>query len=321
MKTTRKRYSADFKAKVTLEAIRGDRQCMIVAAIQESEMKLTAEMGKVLITGAGGGIGLGLVHEFASRGFHVVALLRDANKREELDTTIAGVEDRVTVQQLDVRNAADFQMPDDVLVLVNNAGIRYEYLPAEHIEMPEWRDYFEVNFFGVVALTNMAIPIMRKANRGAICNINSSSLFYPMPFLGPYRATKGAIAAYTETIRAELAPFDVRVSEIFPGPVETALSAGGILHRTPAAEGYPPYSPMAREQRKNQELSNLPIFTPAEVAPAMVDHILDDAAPMRDGTCDASRTGLDHWRTGRGGEPLMASMIASVLPGDQATLP
>jgi len=124
-------------------------------------MSDSVEAGKVVITGAGGGIGLGLAQEFARRGFNVVALLRDATKRAELDKAPAGLEDRVEVQQLDVRNAAGYQMPQDVSILVNNAGIRYEYLPVEEIPMAEWREYFEVNSFGVVELCRLAIPHMR----------------------------------------------------------------------------------------------------------------------------------------------------------------
>jgi len=108
-------------------------------------MSNSVEAGKVVLTGAGGGIGLGLAQEFARRGFNVVALLRDATKRAELDKAPAGLEDRVEVQQLDVRNAAGYQMPQDVSILVNNAGIRYEYLPVEEIPMAEWREYFEVH--------------------------------------------------------------------------------------------------------------------------------------------------------------------------------
>lgn len=271
------------------------------------------DAGRVVISGAGGGIGLGLVREFAQRGFGVVALLRDATKRAELDQAIVGVEDLIEVQQLDVRDASHFDMPRDVAILVNNAGVRYDYLPVEEIGMAEWRDYFDVNFFGVVELTRLAIPRMREAGRGIICNINSSSLFFPLPFLAPYRASKGAMAALTETLRSELAPFNIRIKEIFPGPVATALSAGGILHHMPAAAEYPPYAPMATRQRESQKAADLPIYSTAEVAPAMVDHILDIDAVMRDGTCAMSRQGLEDWRPGQGGEPMIAGVVQSML--------
>ncbi|GAA0333280.1 hypothetical protein GCM10009087_49390 [Sphingomonas oligophenolica] len=270
-------------------------------------------IGKVLITGAGGGIGLGLAVEFARRGFSVMALLRDTTKRAELDQALSGFEDRIEVRQLDVRNAAGFQMPDDVGILINNAGVRYDYLPIEEIGIAEWREYFDVNFFGMVELTQLAIPVMRKAGRGIICNINSSSLFFPLPFLAPYRATKSAMAAYSESLRSELAPFGIRVAEIFPGPVATALSAGGILHHMPAAAQFAPYAPMAKRQRENQVAADLPINDTAKVTPSMVDHILDIGGVMRDGTCAMSRQGLEDWRPGQGGEPLMAGVVNSLL--------
>jgi NAD(P)-dependent dehydrogenase (short-subunit alcohol dehydrogenase family) len=270
------------------------------------------EYGKVVITGAGGGIGLGLVCEFAQRGFDVLALVRNIAKRGDLDAAIASMNNRVVVQELDVTNAADFVMPADVGILINNAGIRNEYLPLEAIELSEWREYFDINLFGAVALTSLAIPIMRKARRGIVCNVNSSSLFFPMPFLGPYRATKAALAAFSETLRAEMTPFGVRVVEIFPGPVESSLSAGGILHKTATAANFPPYAGMAQRQRANQIAANLPVLTAAEAAKRIVDQILDPDAPMRSGTCDASKEGLELWRAGHGGEPLIRQVIDAI---------
>lgn len=273
----------------------------------------------MVITGAGGGIGLGLVREFALRGFSVLALIRNIGKREALDQAIDGLEKRVQVQELDVTRASDFDMPDDVGILVNNAGIRYKYLPVEEIDMAEWREYFDINFFGVVELTQKAIPVMRKARRGIICNINSSSLFFPIPFLGPYRATKGAMAAYSETLRAELAPHGVRLVEIFPGPVMTGITSGGMLHQKAAAANYPPYADMAERQRANQVAANLPVRSAAEAAKDMVDNILDSDGPMRYGTCDASDGGLEMWRPGHGGEPLLQQAISSLLGTGAAT--
>lgn len=280
---------------------------------------MDADFGTVVITGAGGGIGLGLVREFALRGFRVLALIRNIAKRADLDRATANVADLVTVAELDVTRLAGFNMPKDVGILINNAGIRYEYLPVEEIEISEWREYFDINFFGMIELTRLAIPIMRRARRGIICNINSSSLFYPMPFLGPYRATKAAMAAYSETLRAELAPFGVRVAEIFPGPVTSAISAGGILHRTAAAANFPPYADMADRQRANQIAANLPELSAEEAAKDIVDNILNVDGPMRYGTCEASRTGLDMWRTMHGGEQLMVQCIEPLLGKDDSS--
>lgn len=271
------------------------------------------DFGQVVITGTGGGIGLGLAREFALRGFRVLALVRSLSRRAALDEAIAGLEHLVTVQELDVTRTAGFAMPEDVGILVNNAGIRNEYLPLEEIGMAEWREYFDINFFGVVELTRMAIPLMRRARRGIICNINSSSLFFPMPFLGPYRATKAAMAAYSETLRAEMAPFGVRVVEIFPGPIASALSAGGILHKAAAASAFPPYEPMATRQRENQIAMALPIQSAEQGAKRIVDDILDPDGPMRHGTCEASDQGLEMWRPDHGGEPLMSQGIEALL--------
>jgi len=99
----------------------------------------------------------------------------------------------VECQVLDVTKSGDFAFPNNLEVLINNAGIHLENYPVEMIEMDEWRRYMEVNFLGVVDMVGWAIPIIKKRKRGVICNINSGSSTMPFPFLGPYRAAKGVV--------------------------------------------------------------------------------------------------------------------------------
>jgi NAD(P)-dependent dehydrogenase (short-subunit alcohol dehydrogenase family) len=229
-------------------------------------MSNSVEAGKVVLTGAGGGIGLGLAQEFARRGFNVVALLRDATKRAELDKAPAGLEDRVEVQQLDVRNAAGYQMPQDVSILVNNAGIRYEYLPVEEIPMAEWREYFEVH------VLPGAIPRHEGCDGGTHRDAAKriGAVQYP---------SQGDISRAGSDI-----PFGGRHSPSYARCSQSpALRAYGG-----ASEGKP------------------------EVGQS---HILDPDGAMRDGTCAMSRQGLENWLPGRGGEPLIAGVVQSMLDG------
>ena len=84
---------------------------------------------------------------------------------------------------------------------------------------------FATNVFGLVAVTKAAVPIMRAAGGGVICNVTSSSTLAPVPFLGTYRASKAAVTALGESLAAEVAQFGIRVIEIMPGPIETDMLA------------------------------------------------------------------------------------------------
>src|SRR5438067_13919045 len=107
----------------------------------------------------------------------------------------AGLPDGVRVERLDVTRPETIRLPTGLRVLVNNAGVESAYLPVEHAPMEQWREIFETNVFGVVAVTRAAIPLLREAGGGVICNVTSSSLLAPMPFYAAYRASKAAVSA------------------------------------------------------------------------------------------------------------------------------
>src|SRR5207253_2387028 len=114
---------------------------------------------------------------------------------------------------------------DGLRVLVNNAGVESDNLPIEYMPLESWQRLFATNVFGLVEVTKRAVPIMRAAGGGVICNVTSSSTLAPVPFLGTYRASKAAVTALGESLAAEVAQFGIRVIEIMPGPIETSMLA------------------------------------------------------------------------------------------------
>src|SRR5207253_6667519 len=98
-------------------------------------------------------------------------------------------------------------------------------LPLEFMPSEMWQKIFATNVFGLIEVTKRAVPIMRRAGGGVICNITSSSTLAPVPFLGAYRASKAAVTALGESLAAEFAQFGIRVIEIMPGPIETSMLA------------------------------------------------------------------------------------------------
>ncbi len=248
--------------------------------------------GSALVTGASRGIGRAVAVELARRGFDTVASMRDPAAGAEL-ADLAG--ERLRVARLDVNDPATVAIPDDLRVLVNNAGVDSAYLPVEHSELDDWRAVLETNVLGLVGVTMAAIPTLRANRPSVVCNISSSSILASVPFYAPYRASKAAVSALGDTLRVELAPSGIRVVEILPGPVETdmfRLSTGDV-----AAARFERYRSMAEVATRVRRQSADPMVSPApEAAALIVDAVLDDHGPMRYG-CDPLSIGLlSLWR-------------------------
>ena len=248
--------------------------------------------GSALVTGAGRGIGRAVALELARRGFDTVATMRDPNVGSDLANEAAG---RLRVQRLDVTDPATFDLPGDLRVLVNNAGIDTAYLPVEHADVGDWRRMFETNVFGTVALTSVAIPVLRANRPSVVCTITSSSILAAVPFYSAYRASKAAVSAFGDSLRVEVAPFGIRVVEIMPGPVDTDMFR--LSKGDPDAARFPEYRRLADvsgELRRTH--ADHRVVEPAAAAAAVVDAIVDSTGPMRYGCDPVSDELVDLWR-------------------------
>jgi NAD(P)-dependent dehydrogenase (short-subunit alcohol dehydrogenase family) len=205
--------------------------------------------------------------------------MRDPSAGEELLAAAGPAALRIRVKTLDVTRPEGFALPERLQVLINNAGVETAYLPVEHAPLAAWRAVFETNVFGLVELTRRAIPALRAARGAAIVNVTSSSLLFPMPFYSVYRASKAAVQAFGESLRAELRPFGIRVLEVLPGPVETDMLAGS--DREPEALGLAGYAALARWAHTARQGMNGSTTPAAEAARRIVAAILDDHAPLR----------------------------------------
>jgi NAD(P)-dependent dehydrogenase (short-subunit alcohol dehydrogenase family) len=256
--------------------------------------------GKALVTGASRGIGRAVAEALAARGFDTVATMRNVDDGAGLDNC--------TVQRLDVDDPATYNLPDGLTVLVNNAGVESDNLPLELMGADEWRKLFETNVFGLVSVTKAAIPVLRDAGGGVICNVTSSSLLAPVPFLGAYRASKAAVSAICESLRTEVAPFGIRVVEVMPGPIETDMLLTSE-RPSPAIDNQLYHDLAARMWASRDGIKAM--YTPAaEAARRIVDAICDDDGPMRYGCDDLSEGMLSGWRAAAGDEAWMQAMLA-----------
>jgi NAD(P)-dependent dehydrogenase (short-subunit alcohol dehydrogenase family) len=267
--------------------------------------------GIAAVTGASRGIGRAVALELARRGFDVVATMRDPQAGAELPVEAQAMGGRLRVDALDVTQPHTIRLPDGLRVLVNNAGVEREHLPVEETPLELWRELFETNLFGLVEVTRRAIPLVRAAGGGVICNMGSSSILAPVPFYAAYRASKAAVSALSESLRAELAPQRIRVVEIMPGPVDSdMLRHSQVTMVEPAGELY---RPMADGMNANKSMVAEMIQPAADAARLIVDAILDDDGPMRSG-CDPMGSGLiDAWRRTTD-EEMMRGMLEQLVP-------
>lgn len=180
---------------------------------------------KILITGAGSGLGLGTAIGLAKQGHDVVAgvhiwpqatQVREAAER-------AGVPIRVI--KLDVTSEADREHAAafDIDILVNNAGIGASG-PVAEIPLHFMREVMETNVWGPLALTQGVAARFAKRGAGKIVFVSSVAGLVTLPFLAAYNASKYALEAVAQCMQHELAPLGVRVCTINPGPYKTGFN-------------------------------------------------------------------------------------------------
>ncbi|STX50897.1 oxidoreductase with NAD(P)-binding Rossmann-fold domain [Legionella busanensis] len=177
----------------------------------------------ILITGCSSGIGYDAALALAKRGHRVIASCR---KTEDLQNLLAQGLEAVL---LDVNDSASIKQAfQEVLtktegrldVLINNAGYG-QGGALEDISREALRLQFETNVFGLLDITRLAIPIMRKQGYGRIINISSILGLVSMRFRGAYNASKYAVEGLSDTLRLELAPSGIKVITIEPGPIKS----------------------------------------------------------------------------------------------------
>ena len=180
----------------------------------------------VLVTGASTGIGRATVLRLATSGYHVFAGVR---KPEDGASLVSAATGEVTPVIVDVTNAQQIAAAVEFIAghvgnaglagLVNNAGIGV-FGPLELIPIERFRHQLDVNVTGQLAITQAALPLLRRA-RGRIVMIGSIGSRFTPPFVGPLSASKSTLTTMSDALRQELAPWDVRVTVVEPGSIRS----------------------------------------------------------------------------------------------------
>lgn len=177
----------------------------------------------IVITGASSGIGRATVELFSKRGWHVAATMRRPEDHQEL-SHLKGV----SLYQLDVTNETSIreafkQIVSDhgtMDVLLNNAGYGavgiFEEASPEQIQRQ-----FDTNVFGVMNVIRTALPYFRKQRSGRIVTVSSVGGQITFPIYSLYHSSKWAIEGFIESLQFELAPFNIDMKLIEPGPIKT----------------------------------------------------------------------------------------------------
>ena len=181
---------------------------------------------RILISGAGRGLGRTLVGAFVEAGaVEVFAGTRNEEAREALQREF---DERVTPLQLDVTSESDVDSVTQVGrvdILVNNAGTAGYGNPLT-MNFNDVQRELAVNYLGVLRLTRAVAPGMIAQRDGMIVNVATAFAKVNLPLVGTYCATKAALLSLGQALRAHLADDGVRVITVMPTTFDSDMSRG-----------------------------------------------------------------------------------------------
>jgi NAD(P)-dependent dehydrogenase (short-subunit alcohol dehydrogenase family) len=181
---------------------------------------------RIVVTGAGSGIGLRVAQLATDAGAHV--LVSDVSEAALEPATAAGISGTVADSGDEAQVADLMRQAGDRLggldVLVNNAGIAGPTGPVAELDPDDWRRTFDVNIHGQFYAVKHALPLLRVSAQvsGDACIVNMSSAAGRLGMAGrsPYSASKWAVVGFTKTLAIELGDEGIRVNAICPGAVD-----------------------------------------------------------------------------------------------------
>ncbi|HLP93997.1 MAG TPA: SDR family NAD(P)-dependent oxidoreductase [Saprospiraceae bacterium] len=197
--------------------------------VQKTPNMQKASKGLVLITGATSGIGKATAEIFAQNGYRLILTGRRVDRLVALkDHLESSYNSDILLLPFDVRDpgaveAALTSLPEtfsEVDILVNNAGLAKGLAPIHEGQLDHWETMIDTNIKGLLYVTRLISPGMVQRRRGHIINVCSSAGREAYPNGNVYCATKFAVDALTKSIRFDLHPYDIRVSQVSPGHVE-----------------------------------------------------------------------------------------------------
>ncbi|MEG2341415.1 MAG: SDR family NAD(P)-dependent oxidoreductase [Odoribacter sp.] len=214
-------------------------------------------MNKIaLITGATSGIGKATASKAADTGFDIIITGRRNDRLQELAETIRKKGVEVLTLNFDIRQSEEVKTAiqsltgkwRNIAVLINNAGLAVGTSPLQEGILDDWERMIDTNVKGLLYITRAVAPLMIAQNTGHIVNLASIAGKEVYPGGNVYCATKHAVDALSRGMRTDMLKYNIKVTNIAPGMVETEFSLVRYKGDETAAKNvYKGFTPLTNE--------------------------------------------------------------------------
>ena len=241
----------------------------------------------VLVTGCSTGIGLATACYLRDRGWTVIPTVRtDADFRklelEQMNPVKLDITDQSSIES--AASSALSLTGGSLGALVNNMGVGMMGA-MEDQTLESMKQQFDVNVFGMQALTNQLIPTFLEQQYGRIVNISSVLGRVSIPFAGIYSATKFAMEAMSDAMRVELSRNGIGVSLVEPGPIQTAfrdtVTTYADMYLNSYSSRFSDHYAKQLEEQRNLTTENSRFMLPPEAVAKKVFHAINTRTPKR----------------------------------------
>jgi NAD(P)-dependent dehydrogenase (short-subunit alcohol dehydrogenase family) len=235
------------------------------------------------ITGISSGLGEALAQAVMQKGDVAVGTFRQEAQAQQFTEQSAGkglglVVDVTKSTQLEQAFQIIFERYGRLDVLVNNAGIGFAGA-IEEATLEEAKHIFEVNLWGAMLATQLALPIFRAQQSGHIFQLSSGAGLRGTAGFGIYNASKFALEGLSEALADEVKPFGVRITIVNPGPFRTKFAGSSLIL---AQKNLPEYDATAGLFRKRlEQINNTQEGSPEKAAQIIVETAYSENPPLR----------------------------------------
>ncbi|KMQ68412.1 short-chain dehydrogenase [Chryseobacterium sp. FH2] len=234
-------------------------------------------MKTIFITGASTGLGKAAAKLFQSRGWNVIATMRNPESETELTQV-----ENITLLPLDVTNLEQIQTTvknaleiSDIDLVFNNAG--YGLIgPLEALNDDQILRQLDTNLLGVIRVTKEFIPYFRERKRGMFITTTSIGGLIAFPLGSAYHATKWALEGWSESLAYELNKFGVDVKTVSPGGIKTDFISRSLDMATS-----PEYDEMVKAMFSNTETMMAGASEPELIAEVVYEAATDGKKQLR----------------------------------------
>ena len=251
-------------------------------------MNMTIKNKVALVTGSSSGMGFTTAIMMARTGIHTYASMRNLKKSKTITELASAEKLPLQVIQLDVNDKKSVKEAitkivtekERIDVLVNNAGYGL-FGSLEDVSIEEMKAQFETNFFGVIRVTQLVLPIMRKQKSGTIVNVSSVGGRIGLPVLSAYHSTKFALEGLSESMSYELQPFGIRVVIIEPGVIRTNIMNSSIIAKKAQDPKSPYFSLIQKVENNFKLMMENESSPPEEVAKVILGVVTSENPQLR----------------------------------------